>query len=131
METLLTALAILIWMGLGALVAVAAMAVARSGKGPVLTQEDFEMAMTETLEQYGQLVDKRIREKYAPFSERLDKACWLDDGATRVKHRVVAVSHRGAVNVRPWSAKKGAFWIPADKVADRVRWEEACDEEGV
>ena len=29
------------------------------------------------------------------------------------------------------AAKKGAFWIPADKVADRVRWEEACDEEGV
>lgn len=66
-------------------------------------------------------------EHFAPYAERLGKACWIVDRMTgeEAMYRVVAVSHKGAVNIRPWADEsgKGAFWVPSDKVAERVRFE--------
>ena len=73
---------------------------------------------------------KRLYESqgmYAKYAERLGKECLVKgrDGEWKM-YRVVAVSHKGAVNVRKWdddSAK--AFWVPANKVDENVRFKGA------
>jgi hypothetical protein len=67
------------------------------------------------------------QELFAPYAVLLGKACWIEDKFTgrREKFRIVAVSHKGAINVRRWDndSGKGAFWVPANKVKERVRFE--------
>lgn len=73
---------------------------------------------------------------YAPHAEMLGKPCWMRDrrdGRVR-KFRVVAVSRKGAINVRRWDDEsgRGAFWVPSGQVERSVRFEEGrrAGEEG-
>ena len=112
---LFTVLAILFWMGIGAVIALLYVAVLLKRKGPFITEEDFQ---------------SRLRESYAPYSELLAKPCWVKCGSGDdeewKKHRIVAVSHKGAINVRPWDDESGrrAFWIQKHKVAKMVEFDE-------
>lgn len=67
------------------------------------------------------------QELFAPYAVLLGKACWIIDKHTGEyeRFRIVAVSHKGAINVRRWDddSGRGAFWVPAYKVAERVRFE--------
>lgn len=127
MEHVLTALAILFWMALGALIAVTAIAVARANSPAMFSEDEINEAV--------ELARRVEAQRFAPFSELLGKPCWVKSGhgnqARWRKHRVVAVSHKGAICVRPWSdgSGRGAFWVPKGKVDAKVRWEEACDEQ--
>ena len=57
-----------------------------------------------------------------PFGAWLGKPCWIRDGGAWRRFRVVAVSHKGAVNVRPWDDDGArAFWVHARDVPGRVR----------
>lgn len=92
MNNLFTALAILIWMGLGAAIGIGAMAVL------VVGGED-ELLL-------------------CPYGKLLGMPCWLNEGGDYVKYRVVAVSHKGAVAIRKWEDDSGkhAKWINKSKV---------------
>lgn len=49
---------------------------------------------------------------YAPYAELLGGKCWLDFNHEWHPHRIVGVTHKGSIIVRPWdddSAK--AFWV--------------------
>lgn len=92
MSNFFTGLAILIWMGLGATIAVGAMAV-------VTVSRDDEP-------------------DYAPYAWMLGKTCWMVVNGDFEKFRVVAVSHKGAVAIRRWDDDSGkhAKWIPEKHV---------------
>lgn len=105
MEDLFVWLAIFIWVALGALIVLAAWSFVewrRRKRG------QFEIP----------------RGEYAPYAELLGKPCWLNDKKNR--HRVVAVSHKGAVCVRDEAETGGehGFWVPAKRVPKRVRFGE-------
>lgn len=93
MGELFTALAILIWVGLGAAVVLAAWMLVERGRG------------------------KREVE-YAPYAELLGKKCWLDFNHEWEPYRIVAVSHKGNINVRSWDDTSGkhAFWVTRKQV---------------
>lgn len=60
---------------------------------------------------------------YAPHAELLGKALMADDGGTEREHRVVAVSRRGAVAVRPADEPgRPARWINPEKALETVFW---------
>lgn len=94
MNNLFTALAILIWMGLGAAIGMAATAFCIVGK-------DDEPSI------------------YAPHAELLGKPCWLNEGGDYSKFRIVAVSHKGSIAIRRWDDDSGrhAKWIPHGQIA--------------
>ncbi|WP_165170645.1 hypothetical protein [Adlercreutzia sp. ZJ242] len=97
-------LAALIWAGLGAVVVLAVWA-----------------------------LRERKRQKHEPtcaaYAELLGKPCWMKRSrkAKRyVKYRIVAVSHKGSINIREWDddSGKGAFWVNKDCVSGRVKFSE-------
>lgn len=93
MNNLFTALAILIWMGLGAAIGIAATALCIVGK------DDEPSA-------------------YAPHAELLGKPCWLNEGGDYSKYRVVAVSHKGSIAIRRWDdSGKSTKWVRHRKIA--------------
>ena len=96
-EKLFTALAVLLWMGIGASVAVVTIAFCKAGR-------DSE-PMT-----------------YAPHAELLGKPCWLNEGGDYSKFRIVAVSHKGSFAIRRWDDDSGrhAKWIKHDQIGKTV-----------
>ena len=62
------------------------------------------------------------------YDTLLDKPCWLYDkkSDTWIKHRIVAISHKGALNIRDWNntSGTGAFWIRANEVPQRISFRE-------
>ena len=72
---------------------------------------------------------KRTHERhelFAPYAVLLGKACWIEDKFTgkREKFRIVAVSHKGSINVRRWDDDDAkAFWISKHDVSKRVKFE--------
>jgi len=94
-----TVLAILMWMALGAAIALACVVL----RGRRL----WKRGSVEGGEMFGAWLDR-------PCSVRL-KGEWTDGWS------VVAVSHKGAVAVRKDGAKR-AKWIPKEDVPERVRW---------
>ena len=103
MDTVLTILAIALWMALGAAIAlgVAYAAIVRRGR------RAWKEASTGGSAMFGWWLDR-------PCSVQL-KGKWTDGWS------VVAVSHKGAVAVRRDGAKR-AKWIPKEDVPERVRW---------
>ena len=101
MSRLFTALAIFIWVGLGAAIVL------------------FAWMLSER---------RRMRDEpsYAPHAELLGKPCWIVEGGDYSKFRVVAVSHKGAISIRRWDDGSGkhAFWVRKKDVAKRVRFTE-------
>lgn len=62
----------------------------------------------------------------APFAEWLGRECWVRVKGGNWEHcRVVAVSHKGGVCVRPIADKSGhnGKWIEKKYVPYNVRWE--------
>ena len=94
MSRLFTALAIFIWVGLGAAIVL------------------FAWMFVER---------RRMRDEpsYAPHAELLGKPCWMVEGGDYSKVRVVAVSHKGSVAIRRWEDDSGrhAKWITHKQVA--------------
>ncbi|MBQ3301589.1 MAG: hypothetical protein IJH04_05550, partial [Eggerthellaceae bacterium] len=72
------------------------------------------------------LFDKH--ELFAPYAERLGKACFVFNPNTceTKKYRVVAMSHKGAISIRRWDDGSGkhAFWVRKKDVAKNVRFTE-------
>lgn len=92
MNNILTAIAILFWMGIGAAIGISAMAFLVVGK------------MDDDL--------------LCPYGKVLGMPCWVNVNGDYVKYRVVAVSHKGAVAIRKWDDDSGkhAKWVPKNKV---------------
>ena len=96
----MTVLAILLWMALGALIALICVAIR------------------------GRRLWGRMTEEGAEFGAWLGRKCMARVGNEKEWHErtVVAVSHKGAVCVRRPDAKRGK-WISKEEVPERVRWE--------
>lgn len=92
-EQVFTWLAIFIWVGLGAVIVLAAWMVVEHKR-------------------------EKARIDYAPFAELLGKPCWMNEGGDYSKFRVVAVSHKGSVAVRRWDDDSGkhAKWVRRSQV---------------
>lgn len=92
-DSMVAVLASVIWMALGAAIAVTALGLVRGGAPG---DEPW----------------------LAPHARLLGMPCWLPVGGRYEKHRVVAVSHKGSVCVRAWDDDSGrhAFWIDKRKV---------------
>ena len=101
METVMTALAILMWIALGA--AIALLGVVLRGR------HAWKMARADGS---------------AMFGIWLDRECDVLKGDGWHRCRVVAVSHKGAIAVRDATDTSGrhAKWIAKDEVTERVRW---------
>lgn len=99
MESIFTALAILIWVGVGALIALC-----------VWMWDERRKAKAEP--------------DYSPFAILLGKPCWRNVNGDYEKFRVVAVSHKGAVAVRPWDddSGRGARWVPKGTAQRNLRF---------
>ena len=92
MSSVWTGIAILFWIGVGAAVGIGAMGVMMAGRDS--DEPD-----------------------YAPYSWMLGKPCWFNEYGDYRKYRVVAVTHKGAVNIRDWDDETAkAFWVNKEKV---------------
>lgn len=99
MEAIMTALAIALWMALGA--AIALLCVVLRGR---------------------RLWRRGSAEGAAIFGAWLDRPCSVQlNGRWTDGWSIVAVSHKGAVAVRREGASR-AKWIPKQDVPERVRW---------
>ena len=62
-----------------------------------------------------------------PYGAWLDRECLLSTGeGTSVRCVVVAVGHKGSVQLRGKASRRYSVWVPASKVPELVTW---CDEE--
>lgn len=110
METVMTALAILMWIALGAAIGIAAFTAWHYRLGKKLLREHDPVS----------------------FGYLLDRECDVLKGDGWRRCRVVAVSHKGAIAVRDATDTSGrhAKWIAKDEVPERVRWVKGgCDDE--
>lgn len=108
MATVMTVLAVLMWMALGALIALACVSLRGRRRWRSMASKGSSL-----------------------FGLLLDSECEVlkGDGEWH-RCRVVAVSHRGALAVRNVSDTSGkhARWIPKDEVPEKVRWKGSGDE---
>lgn len=110
MATVMTALAILMWIALGAAIALLGVVF----RGRRLWKLESERGSAE-------------------FGAWLDRECEVLEGNGEWRRcRVVAASHKGAIAVRDATDTSGrhAKWIAKDEVPERVRWVKGgCDDE--
>jgi len=99
LEGIMTALGILMWVAIGALIALI---------GVVIRGRRIYMAKSDP----------------SVYGVWLDRECLVRKEGEMSRCIVVAVSHKGAVAVRSIEDGSGrhAKWIPKEKVPERVRW---------
>lgn len=76
-------------------------------------------------------IRREVNLEYSPYAEWLGKPCWLNICGDYAKHRIVAVSHKGAISVREWDDYSGkhAFWIKKQDVPELVKFGESPEGE--
>ena len=63
------------------------------------------------------------------MERHLGRTCWLRTPDGWRKHRVVAVSHKGALCIRAWENRTGtaAYWVGHERVRELVRFRRPSD----